>query len=132
MSQENIEIVRAVYDAYASGAFEDTFKYMHEDVRWSEPPETPGRQVRHGHAGVRASLTQWVGTWADYRFEVRSLVDNGDHVLAEGWQSGRGKGSGLEVSEALFMVWTLHDGLIVEQQMFRDREQAVEAAQADT
>jgi ketosteroid isomerase-like protein len=129
MSEENIETVRAVYDAYTSGAFEDTFRYFHEDIRFTVPPETPGgEQVRHGHEGVRAALTEWVGTWADYRLELLSLVDNGDHVLAECWQSGRGKGSGLEVSEGIISVWTVRDGLIVEQRMFRDRAQALEAA----
>jgi ketosteroid isomerase-like protein len=129
MSRENVEIVRAVYEAYTSGAPEDTFRYFHEDIRFTVPPETPGgEQVRLGHAGVRAALTEWVGTWADYRLELLSLVDNGDHVVAECWQSGRGKGSGIEVSEAIISVWTLRDGLIVEQRMFRHREQALAAA----
>jgi ketosteroid isomerase-like protein len=69
-----------------------------------------------------------VGAWADYRLELLSLVGNGDHVLAECWQSGRGKGSGIEVSEGIISVWTLRDGLIVEQRMFRDRAQALDAA----
>jgi ketosteroid isomerase-like protein len=69
-----------------------------------------------------------VGTWDEYQFELRELIDAGDHVLAVGWHRGRGKGSGVEVSEEIFSVWTLHIGEVVRQRMFRDRIQALEAA----
>jgi hypothetical protein len=48
--------------------------------------------------------------------------------LVAGWQSGRGKESGVETSEEIFSVWTLRAGKAVEQRMFRDRGQALEAA----
>jgi hypothetical protein len=44
-----------------------------------------------------------------------------------GWHRARGKGSGVEVSEEIFSVWTLHVGEVVRQRMFRDRVQAFEA-----
>jgi hypothetical protein len=48
--------------------------------------------------------------------------------LAAGWQRGRGKGSGVEVSEEIFSVWTLRARKVIRQRMFRDRGQALEAA----
>lgn len=65
---------------------------------------------------------------ARYRFELRRLIDCGEKVLAEGWQGGRGKRSGVEVSEEIFSVYTLKAGKVVRQQMFRDRDEAAEAA----
>jgi len=78
--------------------------------------------------GVRRSLGEWVGAWDDYEFELRELIDAGDRVLAVGWQRGRGKGSGVEVSEEIFSVWTLRARNVIRQRMFRDRGQALEAA----
>jgi len=49
-------------------------------------------------------------------------------VLLGAWQTGRGKGSGVEVSEENFCVFTLREGKIVRQQMFRHRAEALEAA----
>jgi ketosteroid isomerase-like protein len=129
MSQENVEIVRAVYETYARGDLEETFRYFHEDIVWSAPPDNPGGAQRWtGHAGVRGAVTEWVGAWDDFRLEVRALRDHGDYVLAETRQSGRGKGSGIEVSEEMFSVWTVRDGLIVEQQLFRQPALARQAA----
>jgi ketosteroid isomerase-like protein len=55
------------------------------------------------------------------------LIDCGDQILAAGWQRGRGKGSGVEVSEEIFSVWTVRTGKVVRQRMFRERVQALEA-----
>jgi uncharacterized protein len=131
MSEENVEIVRGVYDAWQRGDFEGAFEPFHEDIEWLGPPDISragGEPIVRGHKGVRRSLGRWVGVWDDYRFELRELIDIGDDVLAGGWQHGRGKGSGVEVSEEIFSVWTLQAGKIVRQRMFRDRTQALEAA----
>jgi ketosteroid isomerase-like protein len=128
MSQENVEIVRAVYDAWQRGDYEGVFKSFDEDLEWIGPPDVSGAGERRGHDGVRRSMRDWMGTWDDYRFELCELVGCRDQVLAGGWQHGRGRGSGVEVSEEIFSVWTLQGGTIVRQRMFRDRSQAVEAA----
>lgn len=67
------------------------------------------------------------GTWDEYHFELRELIDAGDQVLAVGWQRGRGKGSGVGVSEEIFSVWSMRTGKVVRQRMFREKVQALEA-----
>ena len=116
MSQANVEVVRAIYRAYELGDYRAVFERMHDSG------------FARGHEGVRRSLGIWVGAWDDLQFELRELIDSGDQVLAAGWQRGRGKGSGVEVSEEIFSVWTLRAGKAVRQRMFRDRLQALEAA----
>jgi uncharacterized protein len=131
MSEENVEIVRGVYDAWQRGDFEAALEPFHEDVEWFGPPDISragGGGVERGHEGVRRSVGRWMGTWVAHRFELRELIDFGAEVLAEGWQQGRGRGSGVEVSEEIFSVWTLQAGKIVRQRMFRDRAQALAAA----
>ena len=44
-----------------------------------------------------------------------------------GWHRGRGKGSGVGVSEEIFSVWTMRTGKVVRQRMFREKVQALEA-----
>jgi hypothetical protein len=44
------------------------------------------------------AIREWVGAWNDYRYELRELIDAGDRVFVRGWQSGRGKESGVETS----------------------------------
>src|SRR4051794_35250948 len=107
MSQENVEIVRAIYEAWTRGDDEAVFERFNAEVDWVPPPDISSSGRRRGHQGVRRSLAAWMGAWDDYHFELRQLIDCGDDVLAEGWQRARGMTSGVEVSEEIFSVWTL-------------------------
>ena len=129
MSEENVKIVRSVLDAYARGDYEGSLARLDEGIEFVSPPDVTGSgRVWHGREGVREGVASFLGTWVDYQYEVRDLTDCGDEVLVEGWQRGRGRGSGVEVSETVYTVWTVREGSVVRQRMFRDRDQALEAA----
>ena len=84
MSQENVEVVRAIYDAYERGDYPVAFERFHEDIEWFGPPDVSNSGFARGHEGVSHSLSTWVGTWDGYQFELRELIDAGDQVLAVG------------------------------------------------
>jgi ketosteroid isomerase-like protein len=129
MSEENVEIVRALCDAYERGHYEASLAALDEEIEFVSPPDvTGGGRVWHGHEEVRQGVASFLGTWSEYHYEVRNLIDCGDEVLVEGWQRGRGRGSGVEVSESIYTVWTVREGNVVRQRMFRDRAEALEAA----
>jgi ketosteroid isomerase-like protein len=128
MSQENVEIVATVYESWMRGDYAAVFGLFDPEVQWVPPPDVSSSGQRRGHEGVRRSMAGWMSYWNDYHFELRHLVDCGDDVLAEGWQRARGRTSGAEVSEEIFSVWTVRAGLVVRQQMFRERADALEAA----
>jgi len=128
MSQENVDVVRAIYSAWQLGDYRAALERFDEHVEWFGPPDFSNSGVGRGHDGVRRALGTWIGAWDDYQFDLRELIDSGDRVLAAGWQRGRGKGSGVEVSEEIFSVWTLRARKVIRQRMFRDRGQALEAA----
>jgi len=133
MSEENVEIVRAIYVNRTRGDYDAVFTCLDADIEWFGPPDISasgerGSGLSRGHEGVHRSLARWVGAWDEYSFELRRLIDCGDDVLVEGWHHGRGKTSGVEVSEEIFSVWTLRAGKAVRQRMFRDRVKALEAA----
>jgi len=128
MSRENVDVVRAVLDAWIAGDYGTMFEHFHRDIEWAGPATLSHGGTSQGITSARRALSTWVGTWNDYRFELTELVDHGDTVFAAGRQTGRGRGSGVVVSEEIFSVWTLRDGLVVRQQTFRDREQARDAA----
>jgi hypothetical protein len=105
---------------------------MHDDVEWSEPPDQPDPKTWSGHEGVTRSIRSWAGAWDGYRIEPVGLADIGKgQVLAHIMQSGRGKGSGVEISEEQYQLWTLREGKAARLQMFRSRDEALRAALAD-
>ena len=129
MSQENVEIVRTLTDAFAQGDYEGALKGLDPEIEMVGPSDvTAGGAVTRGHEEISQTFGTFLGAWADYRYEVRNVVDCGDKVLVEAWQSGRGRKSGVEVSESVFVVWTLREGKAVRFQMTRDRAEALEAA----
>jgi ketosteroid isomerase-like protein len=128
MSQENVETVRGVSAAYARGDYDTALNGLSEEIEFLAPDDiTGGGKVWHGREGTRDGIATFLAIWADYHYETRELVDCGDKVLEEGWQRGRGRGSGVEVSEPFYSVWTVRSGLVTRLQMIRDRADALEA-----
>ena len=128
MSQENVEVVRALTAAYARRDYEAALSGLADEVEFVAPTDVSGGgQVWHGREGTRRGIAAFLAIWEHYHYETRKLIDCGDDVLEEGWQRGRGRGSGVEVSEAFYTVWTVRSGLVTQLRMFRDRAQALEA-----
>jgi ketosteroid isomerase-like protein len=127
MSQENVEIVRRMYEAWMPGG-EALLSLADPEIEFSQPPGQPGAGTYREREGVRQGLAQWFEPWDDYRVEVDRLTDLGDHVLAETRQYARGKGSGVEVEHRVFQLWTLRDGRIQRARMYLDEAEALEAA----
>ena len=127
MSQENVEIVGRVFDAYLSGDFETAFALIDPEVEFDVSIRPEGKVYR-GHEGVAEALRTWTGTWEAFRMEVEELIDAGEHVISVERQSGRGRGSGLPLSQTYFSVFTLARGKITRIVWFQSRAEAFEAA----
>lgn len=64
----------------------------------------------------------------DVRLDPKEVLDLGDHRLVTTQMSGHGTGSGVPVNQKLFQLFTVRRGMIVRQNDFSDRAQALEAA----
>jgi ketosteroid isomerase-like protein len=128
MSQENAEIVRRMYDAYASGDFETAMAYLDPEIEMDLTLRPDGK-VFHGHVGVTEAVRTWLGAWEDWRLEVEEIIDlRGDRVLVLATESGRGKGSGIEIEHPHGMIATVRSGKIVRTVGYVERSEALEAA----
>ena len=128
MSQENVEIVRAAFDAYFRGDMESVFRLVDPEIVVMQPPEMPDAMPRHGHAGVMEAIAVWPEQWDDYQLEIVQIVDAGDNVVVRTHQRGRGKGSGVEVEDEIWFVLGFRDERIAEWRMFGVEREALEAA----
>jgi ketosteroid isomerase-like protein len=127
MSQENVEIVRRVYEAHRSGDFGTALALIDPDVR-CDVSFRPDTRVFHGHQGVVDALNTWIGTWDGFSSVIEELIDAGDHVICVEQQSGRGKGSGIPLEQRVFAVFTIYAGKVVHMAWFFKRSEAREAA----
>ena len=128
MSQENVEIVRAAFDAYFRGDMESVLRLMDPEIVVMQPPEVPDGRTLHGHAGVMEAIAAWPEQWDDYQLEIVQIVDAGDNVVVRTHQRGRGKGSGVEVEDEIWFVAGFRNGRIADWRMFGAESDALEAA----
>jgi ketosteroid isomerase-like protein len=120
MSQENVELLRSVYEAFNRGDFEAVVQAVHPDIEFIRVGGLP--PVR-GAAAAR----EWMEPDAleDQRFEPLDFTVNGNKVLVHQRVTGRGAGSGIEMDFTTFAVFTLDDdGLVTRVEGFLPHQQA--------
>jgi SnoaL-like domain len=82
----------------------------------------------HGHEGMLELWRYWRDAFQDIRWDPEEVIDFGDRFLVTAQQSGHGSGSGVAVAQPVFQLFTLRAGLVVSQEDFRERSEALEAA----
>ena len=82
----------------------------------------------HGHAGYREVWRQVLEAFEDWTLEPEELIDLGHRLFGVTRMSGHGTVSGVPVSQRVFSVYTFRRGLVVKQEDFGNRGEALEAA----
>ena len=127
MSEENVEIVRAMYEPFARGDF-SAWADLPEDFVFVASPELPDAGTYHGDAAVRW-MTAWVESFEGHKIEATEIIDaGGDKVLVAIVQRGRPRGSQTVVEGHWWVVMTLPGGELARAEVFPERAQALEAA----
>ena len=125
MSQENVEIVRAVYDCWRRGDFRATANKVAPDFEWKQLSVVePG-----SHVGADASraLRSIFEVYEDLRVEAEEYVDAGDTIVVVARAHGTARGSGLHMDQRLAFVWTVREGKPVQMEQYPNREDALKA-----
>ena len=129
MSRENVEVVRAMWAAYACGDFQASLDAYSEDTVWDDTRYRPDGAVHLGREAMVDLVRTWRGTWEDYKAEAEQLLDaGGDRVAAVLRETGVGKGGGVELTNRWGLVVTVRDGKIAHTTVYRTPEEALEAA----
>jgi ketosteroid isomerase-like protein len=134
MSEENVEVVRRLLEAFANRDHERAFDFYDPDIEWDVSKQglifDNTTSVYRGHDGVREYWRQWLSAWRDIDFEVEEILDGGDDVVAlirnqRQW----GRLSGIETEVPPYgLVFTFREAKVVRWCAYRDRKSALEAA----
>ena len=84
--------------------------------------------VHRGQESYRRMLERLTETWEDLAFQPEEVIDYGDRVLSVGRLTGHARHTGIALDGPLFQLITVRRGLVVRQQDFVDRAEALEAA----
>ena len=128
MARDEVEFLRAGYDALARGDLE-TFTALSRE-RLAEEFEFhhvwDGRVFR-GFEGTMEWIADARDTWDEYSQEIAELIDLGDDVVVVLRLSARGGGSGVPVAQELAVLWTFEDGKAIRARSFTSKEEALES-----
>jgi hypothetical protein len=129
MSRENVELVRAAWDAWGRGDLDAVFATYHHDIEWDTThfegwPETG---VYRGHDGVRKFFDDWLATWDRYEVRLEEAIEVGERVLTLYWQRGVGRGGGVPMEFRGAQVIEFRDGKIAVIDNYSDHAKALEA-----
>ena len=128
MSQENVEIVYRVVDAWNRGDIDAFLSLFDPECEVVFSPEVPEPGPFHGHAELRQWVEGFLAAWESHRAEVVEVMEAGIWIVSVLHIAGRGSGSGVDLDETDTHVFTIREGRIARWQNFNTRAEALEAA----
>jgi ketosteroid isomerase-like protein len=130
MSQENVEILRGLFEAWNRQDFESgVLRHVDPEVEFHPGLLPPGEDTQYlGREGVMDWARNVNDAWEAVTVEPGQRIDiASDRILAiDRWRfEGR---DGIQVEEELPTAFTFRDGLIVRVDGFTDKAEALKAA----
>ena len=130
MSQENVEIVRRVMDAWNRQDIQGILALAHPDIEYVNAPAAVEPGTRRGHEGLAAvARTQWESLPGG-RQEIDRLEDRGNEVISIGRVSRLLPGSDARIDNPILLSWKFRDGKVTRIEMLGAGPEFPEALEA--
>ncbi len=129
MSNENEELIRDAYQAYARGDVEKMLQLVDPDLEWTYLDPSmgdPHPEVCHGRHELETAIERW-DDWG-LRPELEEVVGRGDKVMVAVRTPGIDAYRVRQADDRNYSVFTVRAGRIVELRDCRDREEALAIA----
>ncbi|HSF24411.1 MAG TPA: nuclear transport factor 2 family protein [Blastocatellia bacterium] len=131
MSQENIDIIRGMYDAFARGDIPAVLGVFDPDIQWYEAENFlyADRNPYIGPTAVLEGVFARLGSeWEGFSATPESLLDAGNAVVTQGHYTGVYKSTGKSVRAQFAHVLTMRGGKVIRFQQYTDTKQFAGAA----
>ena len=119
MSQENVEIVRRAFEAFAEDDLGGMLDLVADDLITIRPD--PDGATYHGKEGFLQATADWIEGFQDWTATPRQFIDANDYVLVSVHQTARGEGSGVPVESEFWFLFFVRETKIA-QVSFHPRE----------
>jgi ketosteroid isomerase-like protein len=126
MSQENVELVRQMWECFLGDDPVSGLSFCDPAIEW-DGTNLPDGKVARGHEAIVEHALRWAEMWEGWRMQPEQFIDGGgDQVVLVFRETGRSE-SGLRMDERHAELYTLRDGKIVYRKGFSDPDEALEA-----
>ena len=132
MSRENVEIIRRLWLAYVRQDYEASTAALDDAVELSSDPRANMETgLVSGREAVVASIGGFVSSFDDYWCEEpEELIDVGDWVIVVVRSGGRGRTSGVQVSQVWTVAYKLRRGRIIRIEFHPNKREAMTSTEA--
>src|SRR5687767_13500622 len=114
MSEQKVEIVRGIFDAWAKGEFGPALlPHLDEHVLYFIPTDFPEFGVFVGPKGVGEYTRRFLAPWERLTIEAQHFEASGDTVVVRCVQRGKGRVSGIAGDIRYSMLFTFRGDKIV-------------------
>jgi uncharacterized protein len=127
MSQENVEIVRSIYEAFNRGDWDAAYRDQRPDVELTTPPG-PNAGTYRGRQECQGFWEEMLTAFDAWSAEPEEFFERGDQIAVVVRGRTRPKGSTAEIENRTGNLWTIRDGAVVSLRLFAKPEEALEAA----
>lgn len=128
MSQQNVEVQRAVYAEWGRGNFRAGPEIFDPQIVLILRPEFPDAGNYLGAGGVARYMRGFLSAWTELTITGKEFIEAGDTVVVAVHQRGVGVESGTPVELPYFQVWTFRGRAVIRLESVRDRAEALQAA----
>lgn len=130
MSEENVQVVSGVHDAFGRGDVEAVLAQMDQGIERNEAENFPYADG-NPHVGPQAILegvfVRLMADWEGFAGTPEELLDAGDRVVGLGTYTGTHNATGRGVRTQFAHVWGLSEGWAVSFQQYTDTKQLADA-----
>jgi ketosteroid isomerase-like protein len=128
MSQENVEIVRRIYERLNRGDVEGVVERCDDDFLMDMSERVFNPDTYRGHDGIRRFYDGVRDAWESYQWNVEETRVTGDTVVAMLHCLAQSREGGPGVDWRVAWLWKLREGRPVFVRFYRDQADALEAA----
>jgi ketosteroid isomerase-like protein len=129
MPGENVERLRAAFEAFNSGEMERIFAFTHPEFEAEVPAELSAEpDTYRGHDGIRRYFESFEEAMDDIRFEPERFWEAGEKVVVTARLTARGRQTAIPVEQRFAQVWTIRDGQALSIDTYASLADALRAA----
>jgi ketosteroid isomerase-like protein len=132
MSQENVEIVKRLYDAWNRRDEEELVALSHPEMEYVNSPTAVEPGTRRGTNELLAVVRMQWEMLPDGRQEIDQVYDRGEEIIVLGRTSRRMPEGDARIEDRSLASWTIRDGKVVRTEVLgfgkAEVDKALEAA----
>jgi ketosteroid isomerase-like protein len=127
---ENLNLVRSLFADWERGDWSRSLTWAHPEIELVAA-DGPDASSAKGVAAMAMTWTEFLSTWDAFRAEAQEYREIDDErILVYVHNTGRGKGSGMEVGQVMGTadganLYVIRDGKVVKLVLYWDRKRAL-------